>query len=119
MQDKKTNFLPRIYSKESTRINNINFTPREMDVMACLLNARGTSKTSYFLDISPKTVRRNIENLRLKLGCNSREGIIDFIERSNKKSLLSAHYSSLLSDKEFKKSLKKISKLMCTLPVTY
>ncbi len=111
MQDKKSNFLLGIYSKEPTIINNISFTPREIDVMACLLNARGTSKTAYFLKIAPKTVRRNIENLRLKLGCNSREGLIDFIEQSNKQHLLREHYSNLLTETEFNSSLKKISKI--------
>lgn len=111
MKHKKEFF--HINSPEELKIiNNINFTPREIDVMACLVSARGTSKISSFLSIAPKTVVNHIHNLMLKIGCNSREGIIDFVEKSNRQLPLRAHYSQLLLDVEFKKSLKKIAKLI-------
>ena len=37
-------------------INGVKFTHREIDVIACLLNARGTSKIASFLCIALRTV---------------------------------------------------------------
>lgn len=94
-----------------TIIRDINFTRREIDVIACLLNARGTSKISSLLTIAPTTVVTHIHNIMLKLGCNTREGIIDFIERSGKLSTIRNYYANLIVESLFKKSLKEISKL--------
>lgn len=91
-------------------INNLCFTRREVDIMACLLNARGTSKTASLLSIAPKTVVNHIRNIMIKLDCNSREGIIDFIERSHKLPLFRKHYSNLVINAVFEKSLKDASR---------
>ncbi len=109
---RKIIILPQdLYPEYVTNINNINFTRREIDILACLLSARGTSKIATFLSISPKTVVNHIRNIMLKAECNSREGIIDFIEKSNKVSILRQHYSHLLVQSAFEKSLKEVSKL--------
>src|SRR5436190_21266292 len=63
-------------------IKEISFTPREIDIISCLMHMRGPHKISSLLVISPNTVVAHIRNIRLKIGCNSREGIIDFIEKS-------------------------------------
>ncbi len=47
----------------------------------------------------------------LKIECNSRENIIDFIEHSDKQLLVKAHYQSLVSDVLFEKALKVIAGL--------
>lgn len=92
-------------------INNIRFTPREIDMLACLLNARSTKKIASFLSIYPKTVRNHIHNIMIKLGCNSRDSILDFMERSEKLALLKDHYSNLMIKVSFEQSLKEISKM--------
>lgn len=95
-------------------INNINFTRREIDVMACLVSARiaGKSIASVLL-ITLSTVANHISNMTSKIGCNSREGIIDFIEKFNRQFFLRAHYSYLLS---LKKIVKEVHKpLVCSL----
>ncbi len=48
----------------------------------------------------------------LKIECNSRESIIDFIEHSDKQLLIKAHYQSLVSDILFEKALKVIADLI-------
>lgn len=78
--------------------------------MACLLHARGTSRIASFLSIAPRTVGTHIRNIMLKLECNSRESIIDFVEKSDKLPLLRIHYTSLLIFAAFEKSLREISR---------
>ena len=82
-------------------------TKREIDIIACLICARASSIAS-FLSISARTVETHLHNIMLKLECNSREGIIDFIERSNKLPQLKAHYEGLVVNYLFEKTLKMI-----------
>lgn len=111
MQDKEVLFPEDIYSEHLATINDVKFTRREIDVIACLLSARGTSKIASLLSIALRTVVTHISNVMLKLGCNSREGIIDFIERSQKLSIFREFYASLITETAFEKSLREISKL--------
>ncbi|HCC24354.1 MAG TPA: hypothetical protein DEP85_02425, partial [Holosporales bacterium] len=111
-----------IYASCLKTINGIEFTPREVDIIACLLNGRSAKTMPSFLSISPKTVTTHINNIRRKAGCSSGEGIIDFIESSDKYSLIKHHYySSLLNQLSFEKflkaSLREVSppSLFCTL----
>lgn len=104
-------FLEDLYLNYLSVIHNIPFTRREIDIMACLLGARKTSKIAYFLSISPRTVETHIRNITLKLECNTREGIIDFLEASSKLASLRKHYFFLQIEFEFARSLKDISKL--------
>ena len=72
------------YEKHLSTINNTHFTAREIDIIACVISARKTSKIAYFLSINPRTVETHVRNIMSKLECNNREDIIDFIEKSNK-----------------------------------
>jgi hypothetical protein len=54
MQDAQS-FIPEdLYLNYLSVIHNIPFTRREIDVMACLLGARKTSKIAYFLSVAPQ-----------------------------------------------------------------
>jgi tetratricopeptide (TPR) repeat protein/DNA-binding CsgD family transcriptional regulator len=119
MSQNESIFLDSAYLDSLADINGIKFTRREIDILACLLNARRTSKIASFLSISPKTAINHIRNIMLKLECNSQERIIDFIERSRKISLLRKHYAHLIINSAFEKSLKEISKLNHDLKVAY
>lgn len=46
----------------------------------------------------------------IKLGCRTQEGIIDFVEKTNKFSLIKNHYSTLLIQHAFELELRNISK---------
>ena len=81
-----------------SEINGINFTRREVDIISCILSGRGAKKTASLLEISPKTADAHIRNIMLKLGCNSRERIIDFFERSGKQHYAKQHYVNLHND---------------------
>ena len=100
-----------IYLKHLTLIQDIHFTPREIDVIACILHGRGTSKIASFLSLSPNTVFVHTRNITIKLGCNSRESIIDFVEKSKKLSILREYYSLLVIEFEFEKTLTSLAKL--------
>ncbi len=111
VQEENFFFPEHIYNEHLTVINDIIFTRREIDVISCLLSMRGTSRIAKLLSIAPRTIVTHIRNIMLKLGCNSRESIIDFIENSQKLFLLRKHYSSLLAQEEFEKVLKEIGRL--------
>lgn len=91
------------------QINGIGFTPRELDILACLLGGRSAKKTASFLAISPRTVEHHLRNIMMKLGCNSQEKIIDHIEKSNDYLFLKNHYGKLHIELAFKEELRKFA----------
>jgi len=111
MNENEVIFTEDIYSEHLFSIKDLKFTPREIDVIACLLNARRTSQIASMLSIAPRTVTTHFHNIMLKLDCNSQENIITFIERSDKLALLRVYYSRLVTELAFKKTLKEILKL--------
>lgn len=106
---------PLFFSENLRSIGNINFTHREIDIISFIVNGRSTKKIATFLSISPKTVENYIRNIMLKLECNSRESIIDFIEHSNRLPLARKHHTNLLIQIEFEKCLIEISKFISKL----
>src|SRR3990167_3108961 len=104
-------FFEDIYLNHLTSVNGVKFTHREIDVIACLLNARGTSKIASFLSVALRTVMTHTRNIMRKIDCNSREGIIDFFERSEAVAFLREYYTSLSTEILFRKILKDISEL--------
>jgi DNA-binding CsgD family transcriptional regulator len=112
--------FPKIsYPENLTTIQNIYFTPREVDIIACLFNARGTSRTASLLNIAPRTVVTHIRNIMQKLGCGSRESILDFIEKSGTVPYLRRHYAHLLVNETFEKCLKDLCKIKYESSPTY
>lgn len=93
------------------------FTRREVDIIACLLCGRAATIPS-FLSIATRTVETHIHNIMLKIECNSRENIIDFIEQSGKQHLVKAHYQRLAGDVHFEKKLKVVASQLKKDPLT-
>ena len=106
-----------IYSDFLTTIGQIKFTYREIDVVACILHNRAVTIPSL-LGIDRRAVETNIHNITRKLGCNSREGIIDFIEKSDNRDEIEKYYISLLLRSEFEKQLRHVSRLRKQNPLT-
>lgn len=94
MEDSHNN-SPKHDSSSIDVINGVNFTPREIDVLACIIGGRSAKKIAASLSLSPRTVENYTRNIMLKIECNSRENILDFLEKSDKISLLRKHYSTL------------------------
>ncbi|MBX9786602.1 MAG: tetratricopeptide repeat protein [Alphaproteobacteria bacterium] len=111
MKKNKTSILDEIYSQHLQVINGIKLTRREIDIIAFFVCGRSAKKIAGFFSISPKTVENHVHNIMVKLGCNSREGIIDFIEKSDKLPTLRKHYTAVLLQTTFERSLSEISKL--------
>lgn len=107
-----------MYFQNIKSINNINFTAREIDIISCILNMRGIKKIAVILSISARTVEGHIQNITLKIGCNSQEGIKDFVERSEYLLLIKRHYLHLLINDLFIQTLRKILALIRNHSVT-
>ena len=98
-------------------IAGIKFTQREVDVISCIIHGRGSKKIGDLLDISPKTAEAHVRNIMMKIDCNSRERIIDFVESSQELQLVSRHYFYLLKYRIFLKQLANIAKKTCDIEV--
>jgi len=113
MNNSEDQFPLEIYLNQIQKIHDIRFTPRQIDIMACILHGRKTSKIAEILSISTKTIEAHIgiiiEKIAGKRG-GSRELIIDFIEKSDKYQNMKAYYFALLIQHDFEKKLQVISK---------
>jgi len=109
MEKKDNLFFKDSYLDHLKFINGLKFTPREIDIISFLISGRSAKKIASFFGISPKTVENHTHNIMEKLGCNSRERIIDFIEKSEKLPLIRKHYSKTLLNRSFEDCLKKIA----------
>lgn len=98
-----------IYKQYLSDINNISFTQREIDVIACVIHNRGEKKIAILLKISPRTVSAHVHNIMLKISTNSREGIIDFVEQTGKSTTIREYYFHLLVRNCIDKYLNHIS----------
>lgn len=112
MEHKTQNLLQDIYLEHLKDINGVNLTRREVDLIAFYISGRSTKKIASFFSIAPKTVENHTHNIMVKLKCNSREAIIDFVEKSDKLIVLRKYYAALLSQSKFDASLKAIAELL-------
>lgn len=108
-----------IYNEELSSIENIKFTLREIDIISSVVHNRGEKKIALLLSISPRTVSTHLRNIMLKLNCNSRETIIDFIEKSGKSLFIKNYYLCILSEASFFNQLSKIGKTIIKQPINY
>ena len=99
-----------LYKNHLSEISDIKFTFREIDVIACIMHNRGEKKIASLLQISPRTVGTHLHNIMLKLGVNSRESIIDFVEKSGRLIYIKKYYFKTLIQSSFEQKLIKISK---------
>ena len=87
------------YNSLSTIILNgrkINLTPREIDVIACIVCGLRAKQMGILLELSHRTIENHIQNIRTKLDLASKEQIIDVIEQANYRNILMNHYSQYL-----------------------
>ena len=111
MQKREFSLFQDLYVESLKTINDIRFTPKEIDVMTCILSGRGRKAIGSLLTISDKTVETHIRNISQKLACNSQEAIREYLEKSNKFIAIRAHYLSLLANATFEQHLYKIAAL--------
>lgn len=112
MQKQPSSILQSIYVDHLKEINGVYLTRREIELISFFISGRTTKKIANFFGISPKTVENHTHNIMVKLNCNSREAIIDFVEKSDKINDLRNYYSLLLSQDKFEESLKEIAGIL-------
>ena len=95
--------------QQINQINDVIFTPREIDVIACIINVRGVKKIADILGISHRTVEGYIKTILRKISSNSQEGIKDFVEKSSQLVLIKQHYIDLLINKLFLSQIAKVA----------
>lgn len=101
-----------VHYERMETISGVRFTPREIDLIACLLSGKATKAVAHFLSIEEKTVDTHKYNIMRKLECNSKESIINFIEKSDKFSIVKKHYLDLLIQRAFETHLQEILALI-------
>ena len=84
------------YRAQLEKINGIYFTPREIDIIACILSGRVAKRTASLLSISHRTVEQHTRNIMHKISCGSKDGIIEFVEKSDKYNLIKEFYQRLI-----------------------
>lgn len=109
-----------LYYEHLTEINGINFTPREVDVISCILNGK-TTEIAEFLSIGKRAVERYNADIRNKAGGLSNRGQVrNFIEKSSKLPILKhEYYFSLCLRLLFEEKLKELRKILGTKSSTY
>lgn len=113
MENKEILCPQEIYEKYLMTIDGIRFTPREIDIIACIMHGKNAKGIANFLStkdksLETKTIESHILNIKRKIAANSREGIISFLEKSDKYKLIHSYYLSLLLQQEFNKILQEI-----------
>lgn len=84
------------------------FTQREIDILSFIISGRSSKRIAIVLSISSRTVDNHMRNIMMKLGCNSREQIIQFVENAGVFSTLKNRFFNLNLDDTLKKSLNDI-----------
>jgi DNA-binding CsgD family transcriptional regulator len=108
-----------IYDNYLHKIQGVQFTYREIDIMTCILHNRGDKKIASLLSLSHRTIGSHVRNITSKIAVSSREGIIDFMEKSGKADYFREYYAQIFADSLFKNQLKKIATLLRGKKVKY
>ncbi|MEN8235946.1 MAG: tetratricopeptide repeat protein [Pseudomonadota bacterium] len=111
MLNRKDRVFEDLYSKHLNVIQGIEFTRRQIDVMACIVSGWDVKSVAARLAIAPSTVETHINTVGQKIGSSGRHSIRKFIERSGKDDLLRQHYKQLTVQVNFEKELKEIARL--------
>lgn len=84
------------YYETGFNVNGITFTPREIDIISCILSGRFSRKSiATFLGLSPATIATHLRSVFQKINCSSIEQIIKFVEQYNCKSFFQEHFEKL------------------------
>ncbi len=89
-------------------INGVKCTPREIDIISCIINGRNTKSTAKILGISTKTVENHTRNIMVKFGCNSRDTIARIVEKSDEYKCIEKYYFTICEINLFDHILRKI-----------
>lgn len=98
-----------IYKEYLRDISGINFSPRQIDVLSCLIHSRNQGKIAELLSIpSVRTVQTHIHVLKEKTNQFSTEHLVDMIDKSGKRKYFVEYYFNILVESHFRKTLGNI-----------
>lgn len=106
-----------IYLEYLTDINGIQFTHREIDIIACLTDPVRADKISQILDLDRRTISTIAVNIKRKLGLSSNRPtreIIDVIRTFNDEFeiIKNRYLPSLLIRTKFEEHLRRVSRII-------
>lgn len=111
MSDKKEEIFEDLFSNHLKIIQGVEFTRRQIDVVACVVSGWDVKSIAARLDIAPSTVESHIQAIVQKVGAGGRNSILSFVEQSGKEHLVRQHYQQLVVQIKFEKELKEIARL--------
>ena len=94
--------------------NGGSFTPREVEVISCIINGGTAKSISKLLGISHHTASNHIGNVRGALNFCSKEQIVEYIQTSGNYRQINEKYVDLLLFRKFEETLEKIKSLKTT-----
>lgn len=104
-------FPSNFYTEELLVIKGVEFTPRHIDIISCLVNGEKHKRIGRLLSIEERTVEAHKRKIRDKIAHVSNEDIIYFIQKSGKVSIVRKHYARLLCKHDFENNLKLLPKI--------
>lgn len=97
-----------MYNKKLKKVDGNSFTHREVDVLACIAHMRGDKKIGKLLGISYHTVSSHVASLLVKIGASSKDGILDFLEKTGSIQFLRKYYFYIQAHNLFLSHLNQI-----------
>lgn len=99
------------------KIDSVKFSPKEIDILSCIISGKTNDQIANFFSISARTVESHIRSISNKITAKieffkksrSKKLITDFLEKSDQYLLLKNHYLRLLNNNKFTRSLRDIS----------
>ncbi len=74
----------------------IKLTPREIDIISCIICGQRVKQIGILLELSHRTVENHVHNIRAKLKVASKEQIIDVIDHANYRNAIINHYNKYI-----------------------
>ena len=100
-----------LYNLNLREIGGINFTQREIDVLACIVvHNRSEKMIASILSVSPRTIGTHTSNIMKKLGNSTRENIRNIANKSGKLAYIREYYIHLRVYSMFIKVLQYVGK---------
>ena len=100
--------LETLFERDLQNIQTIRFSKREVEVLSFIVHGRKPKKISQDLGISPRTVETHVRNIMVKVGCSTRESLIDFVENSGSRVAINDYYILITRHIAFGKVLEDL-----------
>ena len=90
---------PLQHKEQSQTIDLDNLTPRETEVLACLVHKHSSNEIAILLSITTRTVQAHVYHIMEKFGYRSRRKLAESVEHSALLPILAQRYGDLCQQK--------------------